>query len=447
MRRLCKFLGACLSAALFAACGGSSGLSSSTSPVQPSQAASATARMHSIFLRQRAFRVRNAGELVLYSFAGGSDGGDPEGGVIQYSGTLYGTTRVGGVNGSQCPTGCGTVFSFTGSTERVLHTFTGADGTEPKAGLTSKGGNFYGTTSRGGTDQEGTVFAITPSGTEHVVYSFTDGISFFPLANVIDGKPLARRTLYGTTAGDGAYGFNSGSVFELIVSRRQQGRYSLLHAFAGPPDGSGPESPLVVLDGQLYGTTINGGHSDNCQIYSGGQCGTLYSITTSGQEHVKWEFGISGGSGPQDGVAPSGQLAVLNGLLYGTTQTGGLYSDGWPYGAGVVYSYNPYGFSYPETVLHVFDPQSLDGSYPRSGLILVNGNFYGTTYAGGAYGGGTAFEITPSGTETILHNFGNRSSNDGANPSAGLLYYRGRLFGTTTGGGTHGGGTIFVVSP
>ena len=389
---------------------------------------------------------------MLYSFAGGSDGAQPQAAVVDVNGTFYGTTKAGGTNGSLCPTGCGTAFSFSGSTEHILHRFSGADGLAPQAPLTKIGTLLYGTTWwGGGTSNAGTVFSISLSGTVNVLHAFNGTDGLHSLAAVINAKPLARRTVYGTASGQ--Y-INPGTAFALIVSGGQQGRFAVLHTFTGAPDGYGPSSPLVQLNGQLYGTTINGGYSNSkygstphCRFYYGGTCGTLFSLTNSGQEHVKWEFGIPNYNGSQDGAGPSGQLAVLGGVLYGTTGQGGDVSHYWPFGAGTVFSYNPYGFSQPETVLHRFDPNSGDGAFPNGGLIVRNGNFYGTTHSGGTYGYGTVFEITPSGTETILHSFGFPSSGDGEGPNGSLLFVRGVFYGTTDSGGTQGLGTIFAVRP
>ena len=147
---------------------------------------------------------------MLHSFADGADGAHPSAGLIDVKGTLYGTTGAGGAYscGSK---GCGTVFSITpGGTEDVLHSFGNlADGTLPQASLVELNGKLYGTTTSGGAYDQGTVFRITPGGKEKVLYSFEGANGAQPLAGLID----VSGTLYGTTSAGGAYG--DGTVFAL----------------------------------------------------------------------------------------------------------------------------------------------------------------------------------------------------------------------------------------
>jgi uncharacterized repeat protein (TIGR03803 family) len=153
-------------------------------------------------------------ETVLHSFAGGSDGETPLGGVILDSkGNLYGTTTYGGSSNA------GTVFKISASgAYTILYTFTGgADGNQPSAISLArdKAGNLYGTTSTGGANNGGTVFEVAPSGEEQVLYNFcsvsacADG--FFPVSGVVFDK---RGNLWGTTEVGGAFGF--GTVYKLI---------------------------------------------------------------------------------------------------------------------------------------------------------------------------------------------------------------------------------------
>ncbi len=156
-------------------------------------------------------------ENVLYSFRGGSDGKNPAARLINVKGTLYGTTYWGG-SGS-CTGGCGTVFSIrTSGTEKLLHTFGGgSDGFHPDAGLINVTGTLYGTTLYGGSNgcinsqSCGTVFSITTTGTEKVLYSFAGGSDGeFPEASLIN----VNGTLYGTTYSGGANG-HDGTVSAL----------------------------------------------------------------------------------------------------------------------------------------------------------------------------------------------------------------------------------------
>lgn len=372
---------------------------------------------------------------VLYSFKGGiNDGRDPHAGpLIKVKGTLYGTTVYGG---GPCHDRCfgGTVFAITTSGgETVLHSFEvgSGDGKNPRAGLINVMGTLYGTTVNGGgaSCYCGTVFKVTLSGTETVLYSFAgtpDG--FGPDAGLFD----VNGTLYGTTFNGGANG--DGTVFAITTS----GTETVLHSFAGTPDGAHPYAGLMNLNGTLYGTTTSGGA--NCS--SNGGCGTVFTITTSGAETVLYSF--KGGSG--DGRYPT-QAALLdvNGTLYGTSKYGGTNNR------GTVFSIATSG---KETVVHSFGGSG-DGVFPYGGLLDVNGTLYGTTSNGGSvscgvrygdvHGCGTVFKTTTSGKESVLHSFG--GSGDGKYPYAGLININGTLYGTTTAGGAKNAGTVFSLSP
>ena len=191
-------------------------------------------------------------ETVIYSFQrDGSDGNTPYAGLINVGGTLYGTTKSGGVYGD------GTVFSVNPATgtEKVLHSFQGADGNQPYAGLINVKGTLYGTTVNGGANDYGTLFTINPkTGAETVLHSFAGGTDGYdpeaPLINV-------NGTLYGTTYAGGVNG--GGTVFKI---NRTTGAEKVLYSFcgqAGCADGDGPLAGLIDVNGILYGTTIGGG--------------------------------------------------------------------------------------------------------------------------------------------------------------------------------------------
>jgi uncharacterized repeat protein (TIGR03803 family) len=176
------------------------------------------------------FKLSPAGtETVLYSFTGQPDGGNPEAGLVRdAAGNLYGTTAFGG-SSTTCPAGCGTVFKLSPTgTETVLHSFTGPDGANPYAGLVrDAAGSLYGTTSsggvkssacQGGSETCGVAFKLSPTGTETVLYSFTGGADGdVPYAGLIQD---AAGNLYGTTAYGGANStcdppYGCGVVFRL----------------------------------------------------------------------------------------------------------------------------------------------------------------------------------------------------------------------------------------
>lgn len=316
---------------------------------------------------------------LLYRFHGGTDGASPRAGLTDVSGMLYGTTDGGGSSKQ------GTVFTVTtAGVEKVLYSFKGgSDGANPDSALTNVNGTLYGTTSQGGSECYapgcGTVFSLTTSGKEKVLYSFTgrpDGEN--PFAELIDVKGV----LYGTTASGGSKG--AGSVYSITPA----GAEKVLYSFQGGSDGWEPLAGLVDLNGTLYGTTSGGG--TGCYSYAG--CGTVFSVSISGNEKLLYRFG-----GGTDGADPVADLIAVNGVLYGTA-SGGARQDGCFGSCGTVYSITTDG---KETVLYRF-AGGLDGDYPLAPLTNVNGTLYGTTYHGGrrdiccrAYGWGTVFTLTP----------------------------------------------------
>lgn len=333
--------------------------------------------------------------------------------VSNGSGTV-GSSSVTGINVS-CAAG----------TETVLYSFgaNATDGEEPYAGLVRDStGSLYGTTYRGGANSLGTVFKVSASGTESVLYSFgasaSDGI--YPHGGLIMDSSA---NLYGTTTGGGANVDDSGTVFKISPS----GSETILHTFSGPPDGQGPYGGLIMDSaGNLYGATDGGG------VHEGD--GTVFKIA-SGTETVLYSFGVSANDGSQP---IAGLIMDGAGNFYGTTLGGGTIDRGTVFKIA----------SGTESVLYSFSAGVTDGQQPESDLIMDSaGNLYGTTVGGGANEDGTAFKISPSGTEAILYSFG-ASTTDGLAPFAGLIMdSAGNLYGTTAGGGAHSnGGTIFKIS-
>jgi len=322
------------------------------------------------------FRVTPSGkERVLYKFLGAPDGAKPGGDLVDVKGTLYGTTSYGGACDNSS-LGCGTVFSVTtAGKERVLYRFAGhPDGESPTGRLINLNGTLYGTTTAGGNhnfgDRNGTVFSIATAGKERVLYSFghKDGIEPSPLVDI-------NGTLYGTMYLGGTG--NSGTVFGVTLAGKEQ----ILYSFAGPPDGALPTGSLLNVNGTLYGTTSSGG--DQGCISSSSSCGTVFRITTAGKERVLYRFA----GGPDDGGDPNGRLLSVGGILYGTT------TDGGTHGSGTLFTVTTAG---KERVLYSFgDHHKHDGTTPLAGLTLVKSRLYGTTYGGGDYRVGTVFALTP----------------------------------------------------
>ncbi|HTT82771.1 MAG TPA: choice-of-anchor tandem repeat GloVer-containing protein [Rhizomicrobium sp.] len=317
------------------------------------------------------FEIGNTGfESPLYSFTGGTDGAYPFAGVItDPSGDIYGTTAEGGAYGE------GVVFKLAGGTETVLHPFAGgsSDGALPVASLIIDGaGNLYGTTYIGGTDDMGTVFKVTPSGTESILHSFSGGDGAYPAASLVMDST---GTLYGTTY-EGGTSTNCaggcGTIFKLPTG----GAESVIHSFSGG-DGALPAAALIREgNGDLYGTTAEGGSNN---------LGAVFEFSNKGKLVVLHSF--AGGS---DGSYPVSPVAKKSGFLYGTTSSGGTSGD------GTVYKTPDKPAS--DTVLHSFTGGS-DGADPKGGLLYHSGVFFGAAYAGAnpgcnsGNGCGTVFEI------------------------------------------------------
>ncbi len=260
-------------------------------------------------------------EQILFAFSG-TNGAVVSRGVIDKSGTLFGTTNYEGEYGY------GTVFDLTPSgkdyTENTLHEFAdGSDGGLPPSGVTDADGSLYGVTGVGGAHNYGTVYRLTPSGsgyTETILYSFTGGRDGKnPGAGVID----VNGSLYGTSGGGGAY--NYGTVFKLTPSGSGYAE-STLYSFKGGRDAEGTYSTLTEQGGTFYGTSEHGGLVNY---------GTVFKLTPAGSgytESVIYRF-----KGGTDGADPYwGVVAEKDGTLYSTTATGG------PFGNGTVFALTPH---------------------------------------------------------------------------------------------------------
>jgi uncharacterized repeat protein (TIGR03803 family) len=276
------------------------------------------------------FKVGPSGKgyRVVYSFKGSTDGASPDS-MIDVKGTLYGATHGGDV-----PSDFGTVFAMNSSTgtESVLYNFTGgADGAYPAYGPIEANGTLYGTTTAGGGSGCGsskpgcgTVFKLSTSGTERVLYSFKGGTDGAIPYSVID----VNGAIYGATNNGGA-SCNCGTVFKV---NRSTGTEKVLYRFKGGTDGGYPTSSIDV-GGELYGATTTGG--------AGGD-GTVYAVNSAtGAETVLYSF--IGGS---DGAFPGNGLTDVSSALYGTTVVGGGGTackpiSGFPGGCGTVFKLVP----------------------------------------------------------------------------------------------------------
>ncbi|HEV2178604.1 MAG TPA: choice-of-anchor tandem repeat GloVer-containing protein [Terriglobia bacterium] len=338
-----------------------------------------------------------------------------------------------------------TAIALSAQTFTTLHSFDYTDGAAANAALVqATDGNLYGTTFYGGTQRTGTIFQITSAGTLTTLYSFcsqsncADGSEpYAGLIQATDGN------LYGTTTSGGSNRLY-GTVFEFALS----GTLTTLHSFNNVGGGgANPKSALVeAADGNLYGTTYDKGTHGY---------GTAFKIMLNGTLKTLYQFCSQNRC--TDGEYPEGALIqAADGNFYGTTAAGGVFQecDGFPLGCGTVFRITPAGRL---TTLYEFCSQSgcTDGESPLAGLVQAsNGNLYGTTSFGGAFGYGAVFKITPAGKLTTLYSFCSQSGcTDGEHPYAALIQATdGNFYGTTYEGGTSpncggGCGTIFKITP
>ena len=369
------------------------------------------------------FKISTNGDLTsLYSFTGTNDGALPSGKLVQSSnGEFYGTTYSGGTNG-----GWGTVFKMSASGALTnLYSFTdGRDGANPSAGLVlGSDGDLYGTTSYGGTNGFGTIFKVNTNGALTSLYSFATmgGISKGKLSVLYNRPGLVQGSdsfFYGTTERGGTDGY--GMVFKISAG----GALLEVYSFAGGSGGANPQAMLAQgTDSDFYGTTYSGGTND---------VGTVFKISASGMLIDLYSF-----TGGEDGANPASALVEgKDGNFYGTTAYGGAY------GAGNVFQMNSDG---ELTNWYSFTGAD-DGSVPEAALVLGSeGEFYGTTSYGGAYGSGNVFELNPDGAETNLYSF--TGGDDGDLPVARLVQGNdGYFYGTTSSGGRFGNGTVFKIN-
>jgi uncharacterized repeat protein (TIGR03803 family) len=274
------------------------------------------------------------------------------------------------------------------------------------------------------------------------LYDFTGGADGnYPLAGLVQDE---EGNLYGTTQNGGTW--DKGTVFKLD----SKGNHTVLYAFTGYEDGANPTGDLIRdKAGNLYGTTLSGGYSRAVCIPGPYGCywrdyslGTVFKLDSKGIYTVLYSFtGYEDGDNPQAGL-----IQDKAGNLYGTTS--GEAPDGWffyRFNGGTVFKLDSNG-NY--TVLYTFTGGE-DGGNPFAGLIQDKaGNLYGTTQNGGTWDKGTVFKLDSKGNETVRHSF---TGLDGANPQAGLIQDKaGNLYGTTTSYGTTisgaiGFGTVFKL--
>jgi uncharacterized repeat protein (TIGR03803 family) len=330
----------------------------------------------------------------------------------------------------------------------VLHRFSdGLDGATPVAGVTLDAtGNLYGTASYGGigpcSDSGGfgcgTVFSLSRSGSGwffRLLQLFTDVNGDAPSGKVVFGPDggLYGTALFGGPADSGlVYNLPQPSSFCRSISCLWTN--NALHVFTGGTDGEAPIGDLIFDNaGNMYGVTFGGGQG---RCPGGDGCGIVYELTPSSggwTETILYRF-----AGTPDGGTPyAGLVLDESGNLYGTTSRGGTAN------LGTVFQLVPSGPGWTENVLYSFQGQS-DGSHPRSSLIFdQSGNLYGTTQDGGPGGGGTVFELAPSGGGWRYSLIFGLAGNSG--PIGSLTLKDGALYGTTYSDGANGQGSVFKL--
>jgi uncharacterized repeat protein (TIGR03803 family) len=381
-------------------------------------------------------------EKVLHRFGPGNDGAAAYGRVISdAAGNLYGTTAFGGTSGAGIVFELANAEAPAGWTETTLYNFTGgSDGSQPYGGLIfDSAGNLYGTTYRGGTSDAGTVYQLTPPGgqggtwTETVLYSFAgDADGLGPQSDLNFDHA---GNLYGTTNNGGSPG--NGIVFQLTPGQGGSWTETVLHRFM-TNEGTSPRA-AVIFDskGSLYGTLANDG-----TFGAGGVFRLKPPATKGGAWTEETLYTFTGGA---DGFGPLCRLILLRGKLYGTTVIGGGS------GVGTVFELSPpasHDGVWTETTLHTFACGS-DGCYPWAGLTMDRkGTFYGTTQFGGLpSNGGTVFQLKLQGgiwTEGVVFSF--KYSNNQLSAAGLLLDKRDTLYGTTIGSGMDAG-MVFKLCP
>lgn len=366
------------------------------------------------------------------------DGANPASGLVLIDGTLQGTTLNGGLGGA----GASFRAALDGSTFETLKSFSGSDAAHPQGGLHVSGSGFFGVSQAGGTSGTGTVFERKADGTVSIIRSF-NSVSADTGANVGGASPsgslaVSGSVLYGAASTGGANG--NGTIFWVATNGANftvLKEFSLLDSrFGTNSDGAQPRGGLVLAGGKLYGSTSAGGTGGSGVIFAMNTTGANYTVL----HHFSPLDTVTAANA--DGAIPGGGLVVSNGVIYGTTLSGGAG------GKGAVFAIDTDGSDF--LTLYSFSASHADGAAPAAGLFQSGNAFYGVTSAGGAGGTGTVFALDPFVPDfRVFHHFepvvADGTNDFGAHPVAPLLRVGNALFGTTFSGGPGATGTVFRV--
>ncbi len=389
-----------------------------------------------LFLSTAASAAPTYGETVLHSFGTSTgEGTNPfENPLLQgVDGNLYGMTTEGGDNGT------GTIFRMApDGSVTTLHSFgpvdpqtqAGPDLASPSTNalMLASDGNYYATVRSGGNNIYGLggIIKLTPDGQESVLYALQgDGSQegYQPVGSLVQGADGA---LYGVTQWGGAE--SEGVIFKITLD----GHYSVLHTFCeqladGSYDDCRPNAGMILAsDGNFYGTLLYDSGYD--PYYNSGG---IFRLSPNGDYTVMHKFGHDS----LDGEFPSGALVQgADGALYGTTVTSvfRMTLDGQ---LSVLHTAEA-----PIQNVSAFGP---DGAYDSTLVRGADGMLYGTSQSGGAYGQGLVFEIAPDGTFLPLDFFLGTAASAGQPTSGVILGGDGSLYGTSIKGGAADSGTIY----
>jgi uncharacterized repeat protein (TIGR03803 family) len=357
---------------------------------------------------------------ILFSFQQGANGYQPSGKpLLDAKGDIFGTTLYGGTGGY------GTVYSFTANAAfTVLHAFTGTTGAEPRTGvIANAAGDLFGNTLIGGKANAGILFQLGIHGGTYQAESLQQASGYDLTSGLVAD---AAGNLYGMAALGGAA--NLGTVYKV----KPNGALSALHSFTGGADGENPRHGSLAEDaaGNLYGTTYHGGANNG---------GVMFKVTPAGQESVLYAFSKTNNACYE----PNNSVALdAAGNLYGSTISGG------PYSQGCVYRLAPDGTF---TLLHAFSGTGgggSDGASPHTGVTLdANANIYGVTTYGGYDNDGTIYRITASGQYSLLYSYTGGMDGTALYASELAISPAGAIIGVNQGGGAYGSGNLFSLSP